>query len=361
MKLLATLALTVMLSGCGWQSPLELTPETPSTPEDALSLSTPTKLDPNKHLAYVDQGQLFVTHVEQPFSQALTALNTDQLPIGTGLFEIRISPSGHHLVWYAPQSGIVAYDLEDDRISLLAPRSSWLERNPYGEFHPSDDRYYYIDDNGNSLIEYVLHQGVSRKIAIPFPYGNTFRISPDGNWIVFVASFEQAESSVTYLLSRLDGSAPTQIAVDTPPSRREEVAWMPTSTGVLYISSTTSIGQMKPSGENNPLWYTHQEPGELVKLWRPDSIAYYQTTTNKLYGVDTNSAQKAARIPFEIAEELHRPEFVPWHNNQILILETLRPTPEQFQRLWSSSFMGVKKLLIEDFNTITISQPTLEL
>ena len=345
------------LTGCSHPA-LNLKPSDQiNQPSSTLPLSEVLK---GQHpIAFLQLAQLLAVDPEFPDPQTILSLGEKEIPPVVDLFTFKVSPTKHFIVWYAPEKGLLRLNLTSKELATIHEPSSWLNKNPFFAFYNDQDRLSFIDNNGTELVTIDLATSQKDITRIPYPFGNLFVISPDGRKIVFVSGFGQTEKNPQYMFTDIDGANPKRFITNTALPKRHLLAWLPDSSGIVVVASDSKllfVSSDKPNIQDT--YYQTEGEEEIVDLARIDNLFYLLTAAGRWRVIDTTTRQETGRIPLQIAEELHRPKFYPWFNQTFLIEETLRLDPEEYKRLWLSSYIGVKKNVVGKYQETTIQATT---
>lgn len=313
-------------------------------------------------IGLVNNNQLLIADTLTQNVNIVYLMNGDEIPPLFRLFDIKISPSKEYIVWYSPQKGLLALKLGESMPEVIRQPNQWLSNNPYFEFGLDQDILYFVDDEGLGFYSISLDTNSITSIDIPFPFGNAFKISPDRSKILFIAGFGQNDQDPEYMITNLDGTQPVRFTTTTPLNLRQKVAWLPNSSGVIMLGADNEVLLYSLESAAVSTFYEHPvEDTTLTEMSRVDDLLYYATSDGWWHAFNVDTLEEVARVPKQIAEDVHRPRFIPWHENSFLIEETLRLDPEQFKRLWHSSFIGVKKQVVEMYDERTITTDTPEI
>jgi hypothetical protein len=310
-------------------------------------------------LAAIDNQNLFLVDPSFPQPVVITKLSPEFIPPIISLDTFLISPSKNYLVWYTPQQGIVKLNLITKSISTIWPVSSWLNHNPYIVFSPNKDELHFIDSEGTKFVTVDVSTDQSRSMAIPYPFGNLFFISPNHQHLIFVSGFGQTKTYPQYMFTDLDGTHPYRFTPKIDINLRHLVVWLPDSSGVVLVKDHHHLVVALLSKPNTLIpYYDLEDTKDITNLKSLDDSLFIETNHNRWDVLDLNSKALAASIPIEIAGELHQPIFIPWFDNHILIEETLKLNQQRFSRLWISNFQGIKKNILDKYNQTTLEDQT---
>lgn len=316
-----------------------------------------------EHLvATVSNNQIILADTQTPISTPVYTMKGDEIIPVFELFDIKVSPSKDYLVWYTPLKGLLALDMREQSVRTLKPANAWLNTNPFFDFDTDRDRVFMVDDEGTNLFTIDVATGRSEVTSIPFPYGTIFKISPDRQNILFISAFGQTVEVPEFMYTTINGEDPVQFDTDTLLTQRHMVEWLPDSSGVVMISGDESSLTLVPLNSTQPqVFYEHPMEGQINRLEKIEDKLLYYTSTNRWHVIDPETLEEVGRIPREIAEEIHRPRFIPWYDKTFLIEETLRWDPEQYKRLWVSDYMGIKKLVFDEYDQVVIETSGFEI
>jgi len=358
----AALLSSLLLAGCT-SSPPPATSNQPTPPPAANQTQIADVLKAKHPLAVIQQQQLLIVDPEYPSPQPVADLTSDEIPPVEHLFQFIISPNKKFIVWYAPTKGILSLDLASQQISVIHPASEWLNQNPYLVFLHGEDKLAFIDDKGTKLFFIDLPTTTTTSMTIPYPFGNVFRISPDNALVVFISGFGQSDKFPQYMFTTIDGQNPKRFITQTNLSKRGLIEWLPDSSGVIIVTNQSELLYVSQSSPNQQeIYYKLENPdSEITDLSLMDGLVYIFEDDKVWEVIDTTTHRRIARSPVEIAEEVYRPHFIPWYDKSFLIEETLRLDPEQFNRLWISNFLGIKKTVLDKYQETSLTSDTPEL
>ena len=189
-------------------------------------------------IAVRKNNQLWLVNPSKSQQALLVELKPNQVALGSQLSSTYlISPTKQWLIWYHPITGLWAVNLRDQNIHNPFPSTEWLNRNPYFEFAPNSNTVYFITDQGQVLNSLNLDDNSRVQINVPYPFGNEFRVSPDGQQILFIAGFDQSQSSnQQFMLTDLQGQQPVMFSSGNL-HQRYQAGWMPDSQAVVVINN----------------------------------------------------------------------------------------------------------------------------
>ena len=312
-------------------------------------------------IAVRKNNQLWLVNPSKSQQALLVELKPNQVALGSQLSSTYlISPTKQWLIWYHPITGLWAVNLRDQSLHNPFPSTEWLNRNPYFEFAPNSNTVYFITDQGRVLNSLNLDDNSRVQINVPYPFGNEFRVSPDGQQILFIAGFDQSQSSnQQFMLTDLQGQQPVMFSSGNL-HQRYQAGWMPDSQAVVVINNH----QLLQHPVSNPqqatvLFSLADNQQSLVKLITWQDRFYLLDNAGYYHVLDAQGAE-LHRIPTAIASELKSPSFYPWYDNQFLITEVFAQPSRQYLRLWLSDFRGNKQMLIPEFNQIETNQQAIE-
>lgn len=359
-KLAGQLILVVFiltLSGCN-KNPFNSNPDS-NTQEVDSTVSLTDVLAGNHLISVLQDDQLVLVDPEFPQPVSVYTLTSDQRPNTHQLFNFRLSPEKKHIVWYTANQGLLKLDLEKQKVDILRPANDWLNQNPHFSFAENQDVVFIVDNQGQDLVRINLDNNTASVISIPYPFGNLFKLAPNGNSVVFVSGFQTGPVNPEYMFTTISGESPRRFSTSAPSSLRHLIVWTPDSSGVIVVEDNyrlTFVSQTNPQ-EKTPFFDLEPE-SVITDLARIEDQIYVLANSNRWFVIDANSRQQVAQIPIEIAEEIHRPIFFPWYDKSFLIEETLRLEPEEFHRLWLSSYIGTKKNVLDKYHQSTLQVDT---
>lgn len=347
-----------LVAGCQ----AEPVPETPQVSELNLSRDLSFIANSQKLVAVLDGLNLIVADPETNTVGLVDQLPSDQLLTQQDFGDLKVSANKQFIVWYAPQSGLISYNLESKSSQVVHPKSDWLDTHPYFDFFGDSDQVLLIDNQGRSLHRYELSTNQSSVVDIPFPYGTVFKISPDLSRILYISGFSIEATDSEFMITNSDGSNPVRFDTQTPIPLRSQTVWMPDSSGVLVLNQDqTGFDLIDLEGDIRENYFINNKGGIITEVYRRQEKIFFATSENRWHAIDPINRVEVGRAPLEIARDLRRPKFIPWYDNSFLMIETISYNNQQFQRLWHSSFTGVKDLVIEQYNTVNLETDIPEL
>lgn len=358
---LSALMSLLLLSGCT-QSVESDAQGTSSEIQQISAENLDSILSADYLIAVVKNNQIWLSDSVSPNPVLVYTLNQDELIPNFDLFDIKVSPKNNYLVWYAPQKGLLALDIRAQSLKTLRPANEWLNTNPFFDFGSDGEVVHLVDDQGTVFYTINPATGETTSTPIPFPFGTIFKISPDKQTIIFISAFGQADTMPEFMFTDLNGQNPVRFDTPTLLTNRHMVEWLPDSSGVIMIGGDErEIIFVPKNSTTSQVYFTHPQEEIITQLHIIDDLIYYNTISGRWHVIDTENKTEVGRIPREVAEEIHRPRFIPWHDKQFLIEETLRLDPEQFKRLWISSYIGIKKPIFDSYDEIKIQTSEFEI
>jgi len=355
-KIILLLLLIITLSSCKPQIDInKLTNKSQKSPAE-IKNNDPSLADilkAEKLITLRNDSTLYLVDPQYPKPYPLYGFQASEKPTLANMDQFAISPSKTWIVWYTPSAGIVALNTTTLKTRIVQKPDDFLNTYPYFEFSKDDDKLHFIIDKGAAFMQIDLNTFSENKIAIPYPYGNVFKISPDQNKMLFTSGFAQANKP-EFLITDKDGKLISQFSADINLTDRHLVFWSPNSLGIFLINHNL-LQYYAIDDPNNPVAFF--EFANEIKIDYAeilDTMIFLFTSDGYWHIIDFNTQKETARAPLEIASELGKPKFYPWGEKQFLIEETIADPPNQFKRLWLSDFKGVKKLVMEKYNETNI-------
>jgi len=350
-----SLFLILSLSACQLNTPSSL----PPTPTPNSSTASLEEIITAPHpIALIDNNYLTLVNPDTGAIYTLNQFSSEQLPLTHNLTNFKFSPDRQYIVWYSPQQGFLKLTIASQTLEALYPPSDWLNQNPYFEYTSSPATIHFIDTQGTQIYSIDLSTNSITQHKIPYPFGNIFRIAPDQHHIIYVSGFEQTQQLPQYMFTTLSGASPQRFSTQTALNKRQLITWLPDSSGIITIENShqlTFIPRSSPQAREP--FFQLEETTNITDLQLLEDNLYI-FANNKWYVIDIHHKRITGRAPVEIAEDIHRPKFIPWYDHHFLIEETLRLDPEQFNRLWISNFMGAKSIIVNNYHQITIDSQT---
>ncbi len=355
------LFLTFNLSACSLvQNFYQQSPQTETSQSSAATIEDVLKAE---HLiAVIQQNQITLVDPLNSISAPVYKLDEGESPIGQELFDIKVSPKKNNIIWYSPQKGFIKVNLSTKSSQILHQPSDWLNQYPYFEFHKGQEKISFIDNKGKDFITIDLENNQTTSNSIPDPFGNFFRIAPNGATFIFVSGFGQTQDFPEYMITSSQLAEPVHFQTQTALNKRNMVEWLPDSTGVVLIENQNQVSFIPTSNPNQKQeFYKLPVEENIINLQLYDDLIYLETSKKTWHIISIAERTEVARLPYEVAQDLHRPKFFAWYDKHLLLEETLRLTPQQFNRLWITTFNGSKDEVLSKYQEITISDTTPEI
>lgn len=356
---LPVLILPLILSGCGIDLGAMLS-QRAETEVDQPQVTLDQVRGGEHVIAVVNGDQVLLVDVDHPEPVLAYQLKPEETLGVFSLFDIKVSPDNSHLVWYSPVSGLISLNLDSSTTKIIRPANAWLSAYPYFDFSATPDVVHLVDDDGTVFYTINYKTGVTTTSPIPFPFGTTFKISPDQSIILFISAYGQTESKPEFMFTNRQGENPIRFDTPTLLNQRHMAEWLNNSSGVVMVGGDErSLISIRANSNVITEYFRLEGEAKIISLHKVDDLLYLETSEGKWHMVDGLTGKEVGRVPKEIAAEIHRPLFVPWHNRTFLIEETLRIDQEQFKRLWFSNHLGVKKSVIKRYDEVTFTTPDL--
>ncbi|MGI5827883.1 MAG: hypothetical protein ACOX6V_02555 [Patescibacteria group bacterium] len=339
-------------------SQFQLSSKGPENPVENSPISIDDILQGNSLVAFANNNSLYLVDPEFARPLAIYAFKSEEQPPAPEIESFIISPTKQWVVWYTPIKGVMALSIKSQEIYSIYPPNSFLNTNPYLDFSPNSNVVMFITDEGNTLYHHNLANGTVIQAPIPYPYGNVFKLSPNGSMILFVSGYGQTTDKPKFMFTTKGGRSSHQFSTKTNLADRNYVFWAPDSTGVVTINNSTLELYTVINPEN---------PETIVSLNEDNAILSVKCINDKIFVLskkgywhvfDYYQRKEVARTPITIASELNKPRSIPWSENQFLIEEIVPDGPAQFKRLWLSDFKGNKKIVVEKYNEVIIQTET---
>lgn len=310
-------------------------------------------------LAVIDNSKLVVIDPASALSTPVYQLKDKESPLALELGSVKVNPTNKFLVWYTPNQGFLKLSIGKSETSLLRPANDWLNQNPFFSFSANGDSIYLVDNQGLDFVTINLESGLAQITPIPFPFGNIFSVSPDDQTILFISGFGQTLDKPEFMFTTIAGQDPLRFSVDTPLTNRFMAAWRPDSQGVFLIQNQNVVIYVPKDNPDQPItFYSDEQVGSITQLSVIDNLLYIFVDNSRWLAFDTTTKQREVSVPVEVAQELYKPQFTPWYDKTFLIEEVLRLDQNQHSRLWISSTMGVKKILMEEYHKVELVTDT---
>lgn len=345
----------LILSGCNRFS-LPGSNSSPQTSNPTIELEEVLK--GNQLLALLQGTQIVLVDPDHPYPFPIYQLTEQEIPLTNDLYNFQLSPQRNYVVWYSPNKGLIKLNIITKQSEILAPPSDWINKNPHIELTDNPETIHYIDNLGNDLISIRLDDNQKTTAPIPFPYGNVFKISPDGKLVVFVSGYGQSQEFPKYLITTIDGKNPKEFTTQNLPNKRSLITWLPDSISLVTPNNSNTLIMINSMTPTSPTTFYQYSTDISIEDLRLFDQKLYIKTPQFWSVIDITTQKLIGRAPLEIAKELNNPQFFPWHNDKFLIQTTIRTDPDQFNQLWLSNYMGVKKKVIDSYHQVTTTTDT---
>lgn len=355
------LLMFLILIGCRSAQPSGSVTEETQVPTFQAAQVDIDKILQAEHLIPIRQENMLAV-VDPQFSQPLEVytFKSDEIPITSNIFDIKISPDNKWVVWYTPVKGIIGLDITKQQTTIIHPPSQWLSTNPYFEFSETENTLYFVTDEGTVLNRYKIDEQQNQRINIPYPFGNVFHISPNNQHVIFVSGYRQTDKLPEYMFTDINGNSPQIFSTDTDIANRFLIAWAPDSSGMIQVS----YGDLVYHPYTNPditQQLVHVTDDHILRLNRINDQLFVLDDQGYWHVYSYTQSKELARTPVSIAEELRNPVFYPWTEDKFLISELVGDQDLQYNRLWTSNFRGSKKLVVSQFGETIIQTESLTL
>lgn len=345
---LATTWLTIMLasiclSGC---TLIEKEAETPPLSEETRTAAEHIGYD---RAIWTSQGLALLSVLTKEI-EYLPPLDAGYLPINRGFSTFQVTPQRKKVVWYTPEHGFLGMDLAGtgEIIRLYQP-SPWFDINPYWYVDHNEESVYLMEDEGKTLQRVDLHTMAVEKTPIPFPYGNVFAISEDGQRLVFSSGFGHNEALATFLVTDGTGSLIDQFETNTPLSERFLMAFLDNERVVLSgFKSTIVVADVTQSPITTttlPLPFERPIQGIF-----PHALGVLLTTDRSSVIYERATETFSHFLVEEVFAGLGSLVIYPYDSSHVIAVEHFNLDEKAWDRLWLVNLMGVKKLLVPEFN-----------
>lgn len=300
-------------------------------------------------LALRQEHTLLLVDPEYGISVPIYTFGKDELPINHKLSDMQVTPDRQWVIWYTPSKGILALNTATQKGKQLYPPSAWLNTNPYLELDDAG-RVYFTSDNGLVLNSIEPATSEHRKVTIPYPFGNVFRISPDGTKVLFTSGYAQDTDKPEFMFTDMNGNMARKFKTDTELFIRHIIAWSPESSLVMMLNGNVVEGYWYDNPEHHEPLFRLPDGSRAVDITRVGKLFFVRSDTGYWHVFDYATKKEIARTPTEIAAELQQPQFFPWSETQFLISEFISVDNTRYSRLWISTLRGSKKLIVPKYN-----------
>ncbi|NMC35708.1 hypothetical protein GYA49_01545 [Candidatus Beckwithbacteria bacterium] len=325
-------------------------------PEDTISqgnINSEDILKADRLVALVYQNKLYLADPDYPKPYPIYEFKHQEQPVRQKLDTFEISPDKQWVVWYTPGKGVLALDTSTKKVQVVNQPSDFLNTNPYFEFDQGNN-LYFITNNGNTLVKTNLTSGERSSVAIPYPYGNVFKVSPDQQHILFISGYGQTEGEPQFMFTDNSGNFLVQFTTKTNLADRHQVIWTPDSRGVAMINGQNLEYYSVNDPNSAQVLFSVGEGDRILNINRVGNDIYLFTSQGYWHVYDYAQGKEVARTPIAIAKELNSPVFYPWKEKQLLIEETLPEGEAQFNRLWVSDLKGNKKMVMDKYHEVIV-------
>lgn len=352
-RLLIVLVVINLLSGCSWPNK---EPKTVIETTTSSSTSVDEVLQGNDLIVVMNGNSLELVDPLRMLYTPFVELSASQIPPRLTLTTFQLSPDKQQVVWYAPAVGLLTYSFATKEISSLYQPTQWFNTNPFFVFHPQQNIVYLVDKEGLELISIALNDRSVSQTEIPYPFGTVFHLSPDASHMVFISGYKQDAAVPQYMFTTIDAKEPVRFKTGTELADRHLITWLPDSQGIVVIEDENTLRYYPLSDPNrSEVFYDFESVERILSVELYKNDLYVKTNADAWYVIDSQTRALKARIPVEIASELHRPSFYPWGNRQFLIEElVIEDENHYFHRLWLTDFLGIKSIVIPSYQETSI-------
>lgn len=361
-KVMVTVCLVFGLSGCmPWRKQDQPQVEVSPTPRFTTSEIQLDDVLKSKQLIALRAGTtLLLVDPEYGVSLPIYEFKPDELPLRVNATDLRVSASKNWIVWYTAAKGVLSLDVRTKHVYTLFPASDWLNTNPYLEMDEGD-HVYFTSDGGLVLNAISLVDRSHQKITIPYPFGNVFRISPDGTKVLFTSGYAQDNDRPEFMFTDLAGSNPRRFKTDTELFIRHVIEWTPDNTMITMLEGNGVTAYAYDNPEKKVELFKLTQGARGIDLERIGKLFYVKSDIGYWHVFDYDQRKEIGRTPAEIAAELRQPQFFPWSENEFLITETMAVDNTRYSRLWLSNLRGSKKLLVPKFGETVVNTEDVKL
>ena len=160
-------SISLLFSGCWNQNPTETNPTNTQPEEFNNNTTIDNILSGNKLVALAQNNSILLVDPEyaQPFE--VYQLKSDETPPRLqDIDTFKVSPDKKHIVWYNPQSGIIALNIKNKTTQIVQTANDWLNTNPYFQFNTQNSELYFITDNGKTLNQVDLNNQTNKYLIM---------------------------------------------------------------------------------------------------------------------------------------------------------------------------------------------------
>lgn len=285
----------------------------------------------------------------------------ENIPARRNIDSFVISPSKNWIVWYSSNQGFTALNVKKRETQIIHGPSIFLNTNPYIDFLQETEIVAFISDNGNIFNKVNLEDNTDNEIPIPYPYGNLFKVSPDGNSIFFIAGYGQVkDNKPQFMFTDINGQLIREITTDTDIADRHLAVWAPDSSGIILVNNNAiQYHPLSNPDQATIIFSLPESKGNIIDIKRINDKIFLLGDQGYWHIYSYIQQKQVARTPIAIAEELNNPRFIPWTEQNFMIEETVIGDKKRHKRLWLSDFRGKKTIVVPNYDERIVEQEPL--
>jgi len=314
-------------------------------------VSSPTASPSMQSVAYIlKDSNLIKIDANSGSIVATTPLPSDFLPISFQFGKtFKTNTRATYVVWFVPGQGMVRFSEKDNSVKTFYQPSDWFYENPYFQFVGDTDVVILIDKKGSEVIRYDLNTSVSTQLAVPYPFGTLFMISPDLQRIAYVEGYQQTTGKPSYLITTSNGEPVTQFDTNAEISHRGFIAWMPDSKALVTVEDGSKIVRypLEQAAHSNVLF--ELSAGEIISGFESDRSLLLVTTQSYWYLYDLNDSKLIKRLPVDSFSQLSNPIISTIGTESFLIEEDVKSFDQSYKRLWKCDWMGNRQITVPSY------------
>lgn len=338
-QLISIFVIALVLSGCSFNKK-----QSHSLPE-----STTNEGNNNSVFVYADGA---IQKIRQSDGVVVSSfpLSEEFTPITFSAFQtFRVSFDQKYVVWFVPGKGMVKYNTEKKSIDVFYTPTEWFYENPYFSFLGQENTLILIDKKGSEDVWINLDTGNTSTRSVPYPFGTLFLLSPDLQRIAYVEGYGQTVEKPTYLITTIEGEPVTQFDTAAEVAHRSMISWMPDSRSLITVEEGRKLVRYPlEQAAHSELMYELPEGESVLSFESQNSLLLIKTPSFwSLYDMKTNKLLR--RLPLEAMDRMVKPKIVWFDESSFLVEEDVKSFEQTFKRLWSSDWVGNKKIAVPSY------------
>jgi hypothetical protein len=317
-------------------------------------------LDGKTIVAVEDAGNLVMIDLESKKSKRVHIFDDNELPPRRAWSTFKITPSNSHVVWYSPTLGILAYDIQADKVELVFKPSSWFNQYPFLMMHNKKDEVMFIDNEGKDLLRADMDGKVDR-IEVPYPFGTRFLLSNDFEKIAYIAGYDEKAVKPTYLVTDINGNLIARFSTEGSLSERDMIVWHPEGNAILTKGAAGEIYQYElKEPDVEKVFFKPEKDKRVEDIKNAGDMVIIKLSDGSYQVLDANG-KTVASYPASIMSGMQEVNLIPIDTNNYLLEEQVVYNGEKFSRLWQSNWLREREMIYPAYHQTTVISEPVEL